>query len=58
MFQQIKNKVTSPEFTSALKTTAIEVVTAIAIRVVIYVVVQGTKSLIEEIGKNKETPAE
>jgi hypothetical protein len=61
MFQQIKDKVTSSEFKAVVKEVAFNVVTTVvvatAVKAATYIVVEGTKALINEIGKNKETPA-
>ena len=61
MFENIKEKVNNPVFRSAVKDAAINVATtvvaAIVIKAVMYVAVEGSKKLIDEMF-NKETSAE
>lgn len=66
MFEKIKTTVKSEEFKQQAKQIAVQVATAIVIGVVVqaatYVVIEGTKSLVNEVSDRihgtDETPAE
>jgi len=57
MLQNLKDKVTSPEFKQVAKVVVKEVVTAVVVAITIktisYIAVEGTKALINEIGNKR-----